>query len=74
MVSERECVRGHLIAGPNVKTRPSKPGAKTCLACSRAVAYVYHHPDADVREVADWHYARITRPKLSRMSILGGSF
>jgi len=58
---QTECLRGHLLAAPNLVT--SAPGRRACLTCSNTRAWAYYHriPDSDPRWLAeaDRRYAAI---------------
>jgi hypothetical protein len=49
------CRRGHPLAIPNLVA--SRLPSRVCLACARAHAHLQRHPDDDLQEVSDRHYA-----------------
>lgn len=53
------CVRGHLLASPNLRNSPSKPDGRECLSCRRATARAAYNPCLDIQKVSDAIYQDI---------------
>jgi hypothetical protein len=54
------CPRSHLLDTPNIEAWALRRGRRTCLACSRARAYLRCYPDAgDLQTISDRYYAAI---------------
>lgn len=53
------CPRGHELTAPNLVASIAKNGHRSCLACSRAVAYNQHHGRGKDWSIADRYYAQI---------------
>ena len=63
--SKTTCIRGHLLAEPNLMPSVAKKGHRGCLACNKAAGTVRHARkrygwELDRQAEADKHYAQIT--------------
>lgn len=58
------CIRGHVLAGPNLVASYMKRGRRNCLACGRARSRVRSNPHLRpyFQEVSDSYYAAILAP------------
>lgn len=54
-----ECKWGHALEEPNLVAGKLQEGQRTCMACNRARAWIYRHPEEDFAEVADRYYQEI---------------
>lgn len=62
-IGRTECPLGHLLLGENLMPSQLSRGWRSCLACSRASAYMRNGKDKELynhKELADNHYDRIT--------------
>lgn len=57
--NQTHCVRGHVLAVPNLNTWMLERGYRTCKACSRARAALQKRPYLDLDSTADEKYAAI---------------
>lgn len=59
--AKTHCPRGHELVAPNLVLYEVKRGYRTCLACSRAHAYIQYHPGMkrDFQQVSDSYYEKI---------------
>lgn len=59
--NKTHCVRGHVLAVPNLNTWMLERGYRTCKACTRARAKLQKRPYLDLDSTADEKYAAIMR-------------
>lgn len=68
MTMRKRCPLDHPLDGDNLRPDVAKDGHRGCLACARAHSYVSHHPEADLKETADFYYQRIVAGDTSPIS------
>lgn len=65
--NRKNCIRGHVLASPNLCSPRSNrdPDQRECLSCARAWAYVAHHklPKEALQSVSDSYYEKITKAR-----------
>lgn len=66
-VNKTHCPRGHLLIEPNNRAIERRNGNRSCLACSRAGAYMRRHglPKSALQKVSDSYYERIMVQELA---------
>lgn len=55
---KEECLRGHLLAGENLRAASLAQGVRGCRACANAIHSVQRHPERDLQAEAARYYAQ----------------